>query len=52
MELVFQASPRIVIATNTFINVPVILKYEDTPLLEVCTGLAKLDRCISEEDAL
>jgi len=35
MELVFQLSPRIVVATNTFINVPVILKYEDTPLLEV-----------------
>ena len=35
MELVFQSSPRIVVATNTFINVPVILKFEDTPLLEV-----------------
>lgn len=35
MKLVFQSSQRIVVATNTFINVPVILKYEDTPLLEV-----------------
>ncbi len=35
MELIFQASPKITVATNTFINVPVILKYEDTPLLEV-----------------
>ena len=35
MELIFQASPKIVVATNTFIDVPVILKYEDTPLLEV-----------------
>ena len=35
MELVFQSSPRIVVATNTFINVPTILKYEDTPLMEV-----------------
>lgn len=35
MELVFQSSPRIIVATNTFINVPTILKYEDTPLMEV-----------------
>lgn len=35
MELVFQSSPRIIVATNTFVNVPVILKYEDTPLIEV-----------------
>ena len=35
MELHFQTSPHVTMATNTFINVPVILKYEDTPLLEV-----------------
>lgn len=35
MELIFQSSPSIMVATNTFINVPVILKYEDTPLIEV-----------------
>ena len=35
MKLVFQSSPSITVATNTFINVPVILKYEDTPLIEV-----------------
>ena len=35
MELVFQSSPSIVLATNTFINVPIILKYEDTPLIEI-----------------
>jgi hypothetical protein len=35
MELIFQSSPRITIATNTFINVPIILMYEDTPLIEV-----------------
>ena len=35
MELIFQSSPRVIVATNTFINVPVILKYEDTPLMEV-----------------
>ena len=35
MKLIFQSSPSITVATNTFINVPVILKYEDTPLMEV-----------------
>jgi hypothetical protein len=35
MELVFQSSPRIIVASNTFINVPIILKYEDTPLMEI-----------------
>lgn len=35
MKLIFQSSPSITIATNTFINVPVILKYEETPLIEV-----------------
>ena len=35
MELFFQSSQKITVATNTFINVPVILKYEDTPLIEV-----------------
>lgn len=33
----FQTSPKVVVATNTFINVPVILKYEDTNLIEVVT---------------
>lgn len=35
IKLYFQSSPRITVATNTFINVPVVLKYEDTPLIEV-----------------
>jgi hypothetical protein len=35
VKFIFQSSPNITIATNTFINVPVLLKYEDTPLLEV-----------------
>ena len=35
MELIYQSSPSIIVATNTFVNVPVILKYEQTPLLEV-----------------
>lgn len=34
-NLVFFESPEITIATNTFINVPTILQYEDTPLIEV-----------------
>jgi hypothetical protein len=35
MKLVFQSSPSITVATNTFINVPIVLKYEDIPLMEV-----------------
>ena len=35
MNLIFQSSPSVTIATNTFINVPVILKYEETPLIEI-----------------
>jgi hypothetical protein len=34
-ELIFKESPTIEFATNTFINVPVILQYEDTPLITV-----------------
>ena len=34
-SLIFQTSPKVIIATNTFINVPVVLKYEDTNLIEV-----------------
>lgn len=32
--LLFQQSPVVTFATNTFINVPVILQYEETPLIE------------------
>ena len=35
MKLIFSSAPKVTVATNTFINVPVVLKYEDTPLLEV-----------------
>ena len=35
MKLYFQSSPSITVATNTFISVPVILQYEETPLIEV-----------------
>lgn len=33
--LIFVQTPEVNIATNTFIDVPVILQYEDTPLIEV-----------------
>lgn len=33
-SLIFQTSPHVTL-TNTFINVPVILKYEDINLIEV-----------------
>ena len=34
-ELIFHESPEIEIATNKFINVPVILEFDDMPLIEV-----------------
>jgi hypothetical protein len=34
-RLIFHSSPTIEFGTNTFINVPVILQYEDTPLISV-----------------
>ncbi|QQT63509.1 hypothetical protein I6I97_06900 [Sphingobacterium multivorum] len=34
-SLIFQTSPEVTLSTNKFINVPVILKYEDTNLIEV-----------------
>lgn len=40
MNLIFQNHPDVVIATNTFRRVPVILKYDDTPLIEVITEQA------------
>lgn len=35
MKLYFQSSPIVTVATNIFINVPIILQYDDTPLMEV-----------------
>jgi len=32
-KLIFTQSPAVTIATNTFINVPVILQYDETPLI-------------------
>jgi hypothetical protein len=34
-QLIYQASPVVTFATNQFINVPVILQYDDTPLISV-----------------
>jgi hypothetical protein len=34
-KLLFSNSPAIVIATNTFINVPIIIQYKTTPMLEM-----------------
>ena len=34
-KLIFSESPTVNIATNTFIKVPTILQYENTPLIEV-----------------
>jgi hypothetical protein len=34
-SLIFQTTPQITLATNTFINVPVILKYENINLIEI-----------------
>lgn len=33
--LTYLSAPRVTIATNTFVNVPVILKYEDINLIEI-----------------
>lgn len=34
-NLVFFQSPRVTVATNTFINVPTILQYEENPLIQI-----------------
>lgn len=33
--LIFQQNPEVELAGNKFLNVPIILQYEDTPLIEV-----------------
>lgn len=32
---IFQTTPKVLFATNTFVNVPIILKYEDVNLIEI-----------------
>jgi len=34
-ELIYQSTPRVTFASNTFINVPTILQFDDTPLVSV-----------------
>lgn len=34
-KIVYQANPVVVVATNTFIGVPVVLQFDDTPLISV-----------------
>lgn len=35
MNLIYQTSPAVNFATNIFINVPIILQFDDTPLISV-----------------
>ncbi len=34
-KLIYQTAPRVTFATNQFINVPIILQYDDTPLISI-----------------
>lgn len=34
-KLIFQSVPIVTLATNKFINVPIIFQYEDTPLIQI-----------------
>jgi len=34
-KMIFKSSPVVTIASNKFINVPTILQYEETPLIEI-----------------
>jgi hypothetical protein len=34
-ELIFTSAPVVSLATNTFVNVPIVLQYESTPLIEI-----------------
>lgn len=34
-KLIFQTSPKVMFATNRFINVPIILQYDETPLISI-----------------
>jgi hypothetical protein len=34
-ELIFTSAPVMSLATNTFVNVPIILQYEDVPLIQI-----------------
>ena len=34
-KLVFQTAPQVELGTNTFVNCPIILQFDDTPLIEI-----------------
>lgn len=34
-KLIYQTSPSVTLATNRFVNVPVILQFDDTPLISI-----------------
>ena len=34
-ELIFTSAPIMSLATNIFVNVPIVLQYEDTPLIQI-----------------
>ncbi len=34
-KLIYQIAPRVTLATNQFVNVPIILQYDDTPLVSI-----------------
>lgn len=35
MSLTFTTSPEVILATNKFINTPIILQFDDTPIIEM-----------------
>jgi hypothetical protein len=35
MEIIFQTAPEVIVASNRFVNVPTIIQYDETPLLQV-----------------
>lgn len=36
-KLIYQTSPRVTLATNHFVNVPIVLQFDDTPLISIVT---------------
>jgi len=35
MNICFQSPPEVTLTTNIFINVPIVLLYDDTPIIEI-----------------
>lgn len=34
-KLIYQNAPKVTLATNQFVNVPIILQFDDTPLIQI-----------------